>query len=149
MEIPASIFGSVAKEGEIYFFEKGCPVGIENHPHILVSHNGNYLFLNTCSSSLDTAIRLARIRNWDNRTYPVIKANKANNLMRDSYINCNEFVELTETEFGNLTRQGIIHRDVDCGHIEETDMKRIREGINLSINISDEDKDRILKRPFI
>lgn len=145
MEIPASLLGAVATEGEIFFFEKGCPVGIENHPHVLVRHNGNYLFLNTCSSSLDTAIRLARIRRWDNRTYPVISKSAVNKLMRDSYVNCNEFVELTEDEFGNLTRRGLIHREVGGGTITEADMIRIREGIDLSINISDEDKDRILR----
>lgn len=145
MEFPASLLGAVATEGEIFFFEKGCPVGIENHPHILVRHNGNYLFLNTCSSSLDTAIRLARIRRWDNRTYPVIFKSAVNKLMRDSYVNCNEFVELTEDEFGNLTRQGLIHREVGGGTITEADMIRIREGIDLSVNISDEDKDRILR----
>lgn len=145
MEIPASLLGAVATEGEIFFFEKGCPVGIENHPHVLVRHNGNYLFLNTCSSSLDTAIRLARIRRWDNRTYPVISKSAVNKLMRDSYVNCNEFVELTEDEFGNLTRRGLILREVGGGTIPEADMIRIREGIDLSINISDEDKDRILR----
>ena len=145
MEIPASLLGAVATEGEIFFFEKGCPVGIENHPHVLVRHNGNYLFLNTCSSSLDTAIRLARIRRWDNRTYPVISKSAVNKLMRDSYVNCNEFVELTEDEFGNLTRRGLILREVGGGTIPESDMIRIREGIDLSINISDEDKDRILR----
>lgn len=145
MEIPASLLGAVATEGEIFFFEKGCPVGIENHPHVLVRHNGNYLFLNTCSSSLDTAIRLARIRRWDNRTYPVISKSAVNKLMRDSYVNCNEFVELTEDEFGNLTRRGLIHREVGGGTITEADMIRIREGIDLSVNISDEDKDRILR----
>ena len=145
MEIPASLLGAVATEGEIFFFEKGCPVGIENHPHVLVRHNGNYLFLNTCSSSLDTAIRLARIRRWDNRTYPVISKSAVNKLMRDTYVNCNEFVELTEDEFGNLTRRGLIHREVGGGTITEADMIRIREGIDLSVNISDEDKDRILR----
>lgn len=145
MEIPASLLGAVATEGEIFFFEKGCPVGIENHPHVLVRHNGNYLFLNTCSSSLDTAIRLARIRRWDNRTYPVISKSAVNKLMRDTYVNCNEFVELTEDEFGNLTRQGLIHREVGGGTITEADMIRIREGIDLSVNISDEDKDCILR----
>lgn len=145
MEIPASLLGAVATEGEIFFFEKGCPVGIENHPHVLVRHNGNYLFLNTCSSSLDTAIRLARIRRWDNRTYPVISKSAVNKLMRDTYVNCNEFVELTEDEFGNLTRRGLILREVGGGTIPEADMIRIREGIDLSVNISDEDKDRILR----
>ena len=143
--MPASLLGAVATEGEIFFFEKGCPVGIENHPHVLVRHNGNYLFLNTCSSSLDTAIRLARIRRWDNRTYPVISKSAVNKLMRDTYVNCNEFVELTEDEFGNLTRRGLIHREVGGGTIPESDMIRIREGIDLSVNISDEDKDRILR----
>ena len=108
-------------------------------------YGSNYLFLNTCSSSLDTAIRLARIRRWDNRTYPVIFKSAVNKLMRDTYVNCNEFVELTEDEFGNLTRQGLIHREVGGGTIPESDMIRIREGIDLSVNISDEDKDRILR----
>lgn len=145
MELPSILLGAVATEGEIFFFEKGCPVGIENHPHILVRHNGNYLFLNTCSSSLDTAIRLAKIRHWDDRTYPIIAKSAINKLMRDTYVNCNEFVELTEEEFGNLTQQGLIHREVGGGTIPESDMIRIREGIDLSVNISDEDKDRILR----
>lgn len=144
MEIPASLHGAITSEGEIYFFEKGCPVGIENHPHILVRHKGNYLFLNTCSSSLDTAIRLAKIRHWNERTYPVLTKNSTNKLMRDSYINCNEFVELTEQEFGKLIKQRLIHRDVGGGTISEKEMQLIRQGIDLSINISDEDKDRIL-----
>ena len=117
MEIPASLLGAFATEGEIFFFEKGCPVGID----------------------------LARIRRWDNRTYPVISKSAVNKLMRDSYVNCNEFVELTEDEFGNLTRRGLILREVGGGTIPEADMIRIREGIDLSVNISDEDKDRILR----
>ena len=145
MEIPASVLGAFATEGEIFFFEKGCPVGIENHPHILIRHNGSYLFFNTCSSSLDTAIRLARIRKWDDKTYPIIKRSTKNKLMRDSYVNCNEFVELTEKEFGNLILQKLIHRETGGGTISKKDMDRILEGIKLSINISDEDKDRILK----
>lgn len=145
MDIPASLIGAVASEGDIYFFEKGCPVGIENHPHVLVRHNGNYLFLNTCSSSLDTAIRLAKIRHWDDRTYPVLTKSSTNKLVRDSYVNCNEFVELTEQEFGQLTRKGLIHQDVGGGTIAAADMARIRQGIDLSVNISDEDKDRILR----
>ena len=72
MEIPASLLGAVATEGEIFFFEKCCPVG-------------------------------------------------------------------------NLTRRGLIHREVGGGTIPEADMIRIREGIDLSVNISDEDKDRILR----
>lgn len=144
MELPASVYGTVAEEGNIYFFAKGCPVGIENHPHILVRHNGNFLFLSTCSSQLTTALRLAKIRKWDERTYPVMKMSSINQLDKDSYVNCNEFVELTEEEFGNLTRRGLIRHTTIPGHVSEDDLRRIRLGIELSINISDEDKDRIL-----
>ena len=144
MDLPSSFIGSTAVEGEIYFFEANCPVGVPDHPHVLVRHKDTYLFFNTCSSSLDTAVRLAKARNWPEATYPVIEKNSVNNLTDDSYINCNQFVELTETEFGEYVNQGYIHRDYGRGVIDGNDMDRIKMGIEVSINLSAEDIDRIL-----
>ena len=144
MDLPINIFGAVAQEGEIYFFSENCPEGIPNHPHILVRKRGSYLFLNTCSSQLTTSIRLATIRKWDVRTYPVIKKDATNMLMKDSYVDCNKFVELSAQRFGELLNSGMIRRDVGNGVVSESDIAMIREGISLSVNISDEDKDRIL-----
>lgn len=144
MELPINLFGAVAQEGEIYFFSENCPEGIPNHPHILVRKRDSYLFLNTCSSQLTTSIRLAAIRRWDERTYPVIMKDGTNKLIKDSYVDCNNFVELTAERFGKLLSSGMIRREMDSGVIPEADLARIREGISLSVNISDEDKDRIL-----
>ncbi|MDE7460772.1 MAG: hypothetical protein K2M85_06785 [Paramuribaculum sp.] len=147
MDIPVSLYGSLAQEGEIYFFTKDCPkgIGIPDHPHILIRNNGSYLFLNTCSSQITTSIRLATLRGWDSRTYPVIKRDSFNNLMKDSYVDCNQFVELSPERFGELMSEGKIKRDVGNGVIPEAQLAVIRQGIKLSVNISDEDKERLLK----
>ena len=145
MELPALAIGANVAEGEIYFFSEHCPVGIPDHPHVLLRHKEKYLFLNTCSSSLDTAIRLAQARNWPIDSYPVVRKNEVNKLTDDSYVNCNEFIELTEEQFGGLYKDGYIHREKGGGVMEEADMIRIRHGIDISLNITDEDKEWILR----
>ncbi len=135
----------MAQEGEIYFFSKDCPVGIADHPHILVRNKGTYLFLNTCSSKLETAIRLATLRGWDTRTFPMFKPDATNMLTRDTYVNCNSFVELTAQRFGELMSGGFISREAGEGVMTGAQLVEIRQGIELSVNISDEDKDRILR----
>lgn len=145
MELPALAIGANVAEGEIYFFTDQCPVGIPDHPHVLLRHKEKYLFLNTCSSSLDTAIRLAQVRNWPIDSYPIVRKNNVNKLTDDSYVNCNEYIELTEEQFGVLYKNGYIHREKGGGVMEEADMIRIRHGIDISLNITDEDKEWILR----
>lgn len=144
MELPALAIGANVAEGEIFFFTEQCPVGIPDHPHVLIKHKDNYLFLNTCSSSLLTSIRLAQARKWPIDSYPVVHKNDVNKLKADSYVNCNEFVELTEEQFGAYYKDGYIRRERGGGVIEDADMIRIRHGIEISLNIAEEDKERIL-----
>ena len=59
MELPANLFGSVAEEGDIYFFTSDCPVGIADHMHVCVKHADKIILLSTCSSKIDTAMRTA------------------------------------------------------------------------------------------
>lgn len=145
MELPALAIGASVVEGEIYFFTEQCPVGVANHPHVLLRHKDKYLFLNTCSSSLDTAIRLAQARKWPIDSYPVVHKSAVNNLTYDSYVNCNEYIELTEEQFGAYYKSGYIRRERGRGVLEEADMNRVRRGIEISVNITDEDKDWILR----
>lgn len=144
MELPALAIGANVAEGEIYFFSEQCPVGVPDHPHVLIKHKENYLFLNTCSSTLLTSIKLAKARNWPIDSYPVVRKNDVNRLTDDSYVNCNEFVELTEEKIGEYYKAGYIHRERGGGVMEEADMIRIRHGIKISLNITEEDKARIL-----
>lgn len=65
--------------------------------------------------------------------------------MKDSYVDCNQFVELSPERFGELMSEGKIKRDVGNGVITEAQLAVIRQGIKLSVNISDEDKERLLK----
>lgn len=87
MDIPFEKFRQLIQCGDIYFFEVNCPYGIPNHPHILIKHNNKFVFLCTCSSQIDTSIRLALARQWDNRTYPIIKSDEENRLSKEfSYV---------------------------------------------------------------
>ena len=144
MELPALVIGANVVEEEIFFFTGQCPVGVSDHPHVLIRHKEKYLFLNTCSSSLDTAIRLAEIRNWPKDSYPIVCKNAVNKLSYDSYVNCNEYIELTEEQFGEYYKAGYIYREKGGGVMEDADMRRILHGIEISLNITDEDKSKIL-----
>ena len=55
-----------------------------------------------------------------------------------------EAMAKVETEFGEYVNQGYIHRDYGRGVIDGNDMDRIKIGIEMSINLSAEDIDRIL-----
>lgn len=71
MELPNSLFGTVAGEGDIYFFTADCPVGIADHMHICIKHTDKVILLSTCSSQIDTAMRIAKLRGYDMYTFPV------------------------------------------------------------------------------
>ena len=71
MELPISLLGAVANEGDLYFFSSDCPVGIPDHIHICIRHKGTVLLLSTCSSQIDTAMRIAILKGYDMNTFPV------------------------------------------------------------------------------
>lgn len=142
MELPVSLFGSVVSEGDIYFFTSDCPVGIADHMHICIKHMDKIILLSTCSSQIDTAMRIAKLRGYDMNTFPVFVQNEYNKFRKpQTYVNCNSVVELTDEEFGNLIKKGMIHK-LD-GNIGEAGLALIAKGINLSPDI-----ERRIKRMF-
>lgn len=89
----------------------------------------------TCSSQTDTAFRLAQLRGLDLNTFPVFTKNDVNKFQRDmTYINCNNVIEVTESEFGQLLKEGKVHR-LD-GHLDAQSMWLIANGVKLSKDVS-------------
>lgn len=134
MELPVSLLGSVAGEGDIYFFTSDCPVGIADHMHICIKHADKVILLSTCSSQIDTAMRIAMLQGYDMNTFPVFTQTAENKFRKpQTYVNCNKVVELTDEEFGNLVKSGKIHKL--NGNIGELGLSLVAKGIKLSPDI--------------
>lgn len=140
MELPGSLLGAVVGEGEKYFFTVDCPIGVQEHIHICIKRHNKILLLSTCSSQTDTAFRLAKLRGLDLNTFPVFTRNEVNKFQRDmKYINCNNVIEVSEAEFGQLIKDGKVHR-LD-GKLDELSMALIANGVKLSPDVERRIKD--------
>lgn len=140
MDFAAECVGAVVQEGEIYFFEEDCPVGIPGHLHICIKHAGRILIFTTCSSQIDTSIRLAKVNGWNQNTYPIFTPDCTNKFDKPTYIDCNKVWIFSEKDFGDLVKAGKIHLDIKGGIIDDMGIKRIANGVKLSTQIEDETK---------
>lgn len=140
MELPGSLLGAVVGEGEKYFFTVDCPIGVQEHIHICIKRHNKILLFSTCSSQTDTAFRLAKLRGLDLNTFPVFTRNEVNKFQRDmTYVNCNNVIEVSEAEFGQLIKDGKVHR-LD-GKLDELSMALIANGVRLSPDVERRIKD--------
>ena len=140
MELPGSLLGAVVGEGEKYFFTVDCPIGVQEHIHICIKRYNKILLFSTCSSQTDTAFRLAKLRGLDLNTFPVFTRNEVNKFQRDmTYVNCNNVIEVSEAEFGQLIKDGKVHR-LD-GKLDELSMALIANGVKLSPDVERRIKD--------
>ena len=134
MELPDSLFGAVVVGGDIYFFTADCPVGVADHMHICIKHANRVILLSTCSSQIDTAMRIAELQGYDMNTFPVFPQTEENQFRKPlTYVNCNRVIELTEKEFGNLIKNGKVHKL--NGNIGMRGLDLIAKGIKLSPDI--------------
>ena len=140
MELPGSLLEAVVGEGEKYFFTVDCPIGVQEHIHICIKRHNKILLFSTCSSQTDTAFRLAKLRGLDLNTFLVFTRNEVNKFQRDmTYINCNNVIEVSEAEFGQLIKDGKVHR-LD-GKLDELSMALIANGVKLSPDVERRIKD--------
>ena len=140
MDIPSELMGAVVGEGEKYFFTADCPRGIQEHIHICIKKKNKILLFSTCSSQTDTAFRLAKLKGYDLNTFPVFTKNDVNKFTKDqTYINCNNVIEISESEFGKLIkdRKAIL---LD-GIIDEIGLQLIANGVKLSPEVEIRIKD--------
>ena len=140
MDLPSSLMGAVVGEGEKYFFTVDCPIGVQEHIHICIKRNNKILLFSTCSSQTDTAFRIAKLKGLDLNTFPILTRNEVNQFQRDmTYVNCNSVIEISESEFGKLIKDGKVHRL--SGHIDELGMSLIANGVKLSPEVERRIKD--------
>lgn len=140
MELPESLMGAAVGEGEKYFFTVDCPIGVQEHIHICIKRNNKILLFSTCSPQTDTAFRLAMLKGLDMNTFPVFTRNDVNKFQKDmTYVNCNNVIEVSESEFGKLIKEGKVHRL--SGHIDELGLLLIANGVKLSPEVERHIKD--------
>lgn len=140
MDLPESLVGAVVGEGEKYFFTVDCPIGVQEHIHICIKRNNKILLFSTCSSQTDTAFRLAKLKGLDINTFPVLVGNEENKFSKNmTYVNCNNVIEVSETVFGRLIKEGKVHRL--SGQIDELGMSLIANGVKLSPEVERRIKD--------
>lgn len=140
MDIPSGLLGAVVGEGEKYFFTTDCPIGIQEHIHICIKKKNKILLFSVCSSKTDTAFRIAELKGYDLNTFPVFTKNDTNKFTKDqTYINCNNIIEISELEFGRLVkeRKAIL---LD-GKIDENGLQLIANGVKLSPEVEMRIKD--------
>lgn len=134
MELPSELLGNIVNEGELYFFMSDCPIGIADHIHVCIKHHNKVLMFSTCSSQIDTAIRVAMLRGYDINIFPVLLKNDTNKFRKpQTYINCNNVIEISSSDFGDLIKTGKI-RKLD-GVIDYSDMQLIAKGVKLSPDV--------------
>ncbi|MBP5395866.1 MAG: hypothetical protein J6Y34_02600 [Bacteroidales bacterium] len=140
MDFPASLMGTIVGEGEKYFFTVDCPIGVQEHIHICIKRHNRLLLFSTCSSQTDTAFRLAKLRGLDLSTFPMFTRNDINKFKRDiTYINCNNVIEISEAGFGQLIKEGKVHRIE--GKLDEASMALIAIGVKRSKDVPGRIKD--------
>ena len=140
MDIPAGLVGAAVGEGEKYFFTVDCPIGIQEHIHICIKRHNRILLFSTCSSKTDTAFRLAQLRGLDVNTFPMFTKNDVNKFQREiTYVNCNNVIEISEAEFGQLIKDGKVHRLE--GTLDDLSMQLIANGVKLSKDVARRIKD--------
>lgn len=124
MDIPDNVISSVVTEGGLFFFTSGCPFGIQDHIHVCIKKHKRILFFSVCSSQIDTAFRLASINKLDLDTFPVFTKNNVNNFTKEqTYIDCNNVIEISESDFGRLVQSGKIR--FMNGHIDDLGLRII------------------------
>ena len=134
MELPSELLVNIVNEGELYFFMSDCPIGIADHIHVCIKHHNKVLMFSTCSSQIDTAIRVAMLRGYDINIYPVLLKNDTNKFRKpQTYINCNNVIEISSSDFGDLIKTGKI-RKLD-GVIDNIDIQLIAKGVKLSPDV--------------
>lgn len=140
MDLPTSLLGASVGEGEKYFFTVDCPIGVQEHIHICIKRNNKILLFSTCSSQTDTAFRIAKLKGLDINTFPMFARNKVNKFQKEvTYVNCNNIIEVSQSEFGQLIKDGKVHRL--SGHIDEQGMSLIAKGVKLSPEVERRIKD--------
>lgn len=145
MDLPAEVIALAFQEGDIFFFEKNCPIGIPDHMHVCIRKQNTILLLSTCSSQIDTSIKIAQRRGYPEATYPVFKADNTNKFEKsETYINCNEVVEVEADVFQNYISAGKIH--LLKGKMDKPALDKIAEGIRQSTVIEGKYKDLFIEK---
>lgn len=143
MDLPAEVIALAFQEGDIFFFEKNCPIGIPEHMHVCIRKHNTILLLSTCSSQIDTSIKIAQRRGYPAATYPVFNADNTNKFEKsETYVNCNEVVEVEADVFQNYISTGKIH--LLKGKMDTTALDKIADGIRQSTVIEGKYKDMFL-----
>jgi hypothetical protein len=76
----------------------------------------------------------------DLNTFPVFVKNDINKFTKSqTYINCNNVIEISETEFGKLIKDGKVHRLE--GKIDAQGLQLIANGVKLSPEVEGRIKD--------
>lgn len=142
MELSTSLFGAIVDNGDIFFVKEDCPfpIGQSGHPHICITHKGKVIMLCTCSSQINTSIRLAKRNGEDIATFPIVQMSEINQLSSDSYVDCNKPIVISEEEFGDFFSNGYIRKWTDSSKVSVEDLEALVKGIKLSRNVSKEIK---------
>lgn len=73
MELPLGLIADAAREGNIYFFEDDCPVGVKGHMHVCLKVGERVLLFSTCTSQTNTVLNYVKFLGYDANTFPCFR----------------------------------------------------------------------------
>lgn len=142
MDIPVSAYGATVAEGKMYFFKSDCPIGISDHIHVCIKRGDTVFLFATGSSQVDKARLRAKVLNYDLNTYPIFPKDETNKLNKDqTYIDCNNPIEITHNEFSNLLKDDKIYELP--GHFDAASLAIIIRGVKCSTLVEQRIKDML------
>lgn len=139
MELPLELIADAAQEGNIYFFEDDCPVGVKGHMHVCLKVGERVLLFSTCTSQTNTVLNYVKFLGYDANTFPCFRQDEVNKFRRElTYVNCNNVTNLSKEEFAALVKDGKI-RSLG-GELTEVQIGQVVNGVKLSTRVTDEVK---------
>lgn len=127
---PDFVINSTLKIGVVYKFEASELIETEiPHYFIIIAIDGDDNFLAMCTTQLESQSAYIRRKGYDAGTLTYIQPNKENGLKEDSYVNCNNYFNLTKAQ---LIEKVTSKKFELTGNLSDVEYAKIVNSITLS-----------------
>ncbi len=140
--ISGQTFGSSIDKGKIYYFKSDKLVNTtQPHYFIVIATPSDDLFILTCcTSQFEKRARFIKINSIPMSTLVWIKPTEENGLKKDTYVDCNSYLQFSKSELIKMYETNQIEF---VGYIIDSKLEEIRQGIKDSPLIITEMKEII------
>lgn len=139
MDLPDDLINAVIKDRAVFYLKTNKINSNEPHYFIVISNIDNKIIaLSCCTTQYDTILKYIKRNKYPDCTIADIDYNNYGFLKAPTFINCNNKIEF---EYDDFVKK---HLKNEKGEIDDTDFKKIVDGMLSSPDIEEEFKE-ILK----